>query len=75
MLLEEEYVIDLGSTAEDNYVTFREMSDYIRARNMNMSDNKVGRELGKLGLVKEDKKIGGKCIRIWRGISKNAIVE
>jgi hypothetical protein len=35
---------------------------------MNMSDTKIGRELGKLGLVKIDKKIDGKTIRVWNGI-------
>jgi hypothetical protein len=39
---------------------------------MNMSDTKVGRELGKLGLVKDVKKIGKKTIKIWKGIKKNS---
>jgi phage/plasmid-associated DNA primase len=72
-LLEEEYVIDLASVADDNYVKARELADYIREGIMNMSDTKVGRELGKLGLVKDVKKIGKKTIKIWKGIKK--IVE
>jgi hypothetical protein len=36
--------------------------------NVNLSDQKIGRELSKLGLTKDDKRIEGKIVRIMRGI-------
>jgi hypothetical protein len=36
--------------------------------NVNLSDQKTGRELSKLGLIKDGKRIEGKTNKIWRGI-------
>jgi hypothetical protein len=38
--------------------------------NVNLSDQKIGRELSKLGLTKDDKRIEGKTIKVWRGIKQ-----
>jgi hypothetical protein len=29
---------------------------------------KIGRELTKIGLIKRDKRMGGKTIKVWKGI-------
>jgi hypothetical protein len=71
-ILEEEYVIDLGDHC---YLSSREISEFIKSRNMNMSDTKIGRELAKVGLVKDVKKIGGKTTNIWKGIRKSEQIE
>lgn len=71
-ILEEGYVIDF---AEESYVSSREIAEYIKGRNMNMSDTKIGRVLAQLGLTRIDKKIDGKTIRIWKGIRKTLLIE
>jgi hypothetical protein len=67
-LIEENFVINLTDVSPDNYVASKDIIAFIKERGLNMSDTKIGRELGKLGLVKEDKKVDGKTIKIWRGI-------
>jgi arginine repressor len=67
-LIEENYVINLADDSADNYVASKDIIAFIKERGLNMSDTKIGRELGKLGLVKEDKKVDGKTIKIWRGV-------
>jgi phage/plasmid-associated DNA primase len=69
-ILEERYMIDL---AGDGYVPFRELAECFK--NQNLSDTKIGRELGKLGLIKAAKKECGKTIYIWRGIKKAIDIE
>jgi hypothetical protein len=71
-VLEEMYAINV---AGDGFVTSRELAEFFKGRNMNMSDTKVGRELAKIGLVKSDKKIGGKTTKVWSGICRNNIIE
>jgi len=66
-ILEERYVIDL---AGDGYVASREIIDFLKERNLNLSDTKIGRELDKLGLVKDVKKIDGKATKIWTGLRR-----
>jgi hypothetical protein len=43
----------------------------VRSQDLNMSDTKIGRELGKLGLERTIKKVSGKCVTIWKGIKKS----
>jgi hypothetical protein len=66
----EEFVLNVGDGAEDNFVAAKDIIAYVRSQDLNMSDTKIGRELGKLGLVSSDKKVGGKCLKIWKGIKK-----
>jgi hypothetical protein len=66
--LEERFVINVSDSSEDNWTSSKDIIGYVKERGMNMSDTKIGRELGKLGLVKIDKKIDSKTIKIWRGI-------
>ena len=66
--LEENFVINLADASEENYTSSKDIITFLKERGMNMSDTKIGRELAKLGLVKEDKKVEGKTIKIWRGI-------
>ena len=67
-VLEEEFVLNVGDSAEDNFVAAKDIIAYVRSQDLNMSDTKIGRELGKLGLTKSDKKIDGKSLRVWVGI-------
>lgn len=68
-LLEERFTIDLSNTAPENYTAAREIINYIReTKGKDMSDKKIGDELGKLGLTREDKRLSGKTIKIWKGI-------
>lgn len=67
-VLEEGFVIDMTSTAADNYATSREIIDHIKAAGLNLSDTKIGIEMGKLGLEKIQKKIEGRNVKIYIGI-------
>ena len=69
-VLEEEFVLNAADTGEGNFVAAKDIIAYVRGQNLNMSDTKIGRELGKLGLTKSDKKISGKCMTIWKGIKQ-----
>lgn len=66
--LEEAFVIDLADTSDDNYAPSRDIITHIKSCGLNISDTKIGVELGKLGLQKCQKKIGGKNIKIWVGL-------
>ena len=68
--LEERFVIDLTDTSADNYVSSRDIIAHLKTMNLNLSDQKIGRELGKIGLIKDDKKIQGKTLKIWKGIKE-----
>lgn len=68
-MLEQSFSIDVQDMSDENYTASRDIISCLKAQNLNWSDTKIGRELTKLGLVKEDKKIEGKTIKIWRGIS------
>ena len=46
----------------------RDIIAYLKTIDVNLSDTKIGRELTKIGLTKDDKRIEGKIIRIMRGI-------
>lgn len=67
-VLEDKYTINVADTSDDNFVPSRDIIAYLKAMNVNLSDTKIGRELSKLGLIKDDKRIDGKTIRIMRGI-------
>ena len=67
-ILEENFIINIADTDCNNFVTSREIIEFVKGRGLNMSDTKIGRELVKIGLIKLDKKIEGKTIRIWKGI-------
>jgi hypothetical protein len=70
-VLEEEFVLNPLDSSEGNFVAAKDIIAYVRSQELNMSDTKIGRELGKLGLVRTIKKVSGKCVTIWKGI-KNA---
>lgn len=67
-ILEENFVINISDTTEDNYVCSRDIIAFVKERGLNMSDTKVGRELNKIGLTKVDKKVDGKTVKVWKGI-------
>jgi phage/plasmid-associated DNA primase len=67
-VLEEEFVLNPGDDSNDNFVAAKDIIAYIKGKSLNMSDTKIGRELGKLGLKSSDKKIGGKTLKVWFGI-------
>jgi hypothetical protein len=67
-VLEEEFVLNPGDNSNDNFVAAKDIIAYIKGKSLNMSDTKIGRELGKLGLKSSTKKIGGKTLRVWDGI-------
>lgn len=67
-VLEEAFVIDMTSTVADNYATAREIINHIKGAGLNLSDTKIGLELGKLGLIKIQKKISGRNIKVYNGI-------
>lgn len=67
-LIEENYVINLTDDSADNYVTSRNVIEYVKSCGLNMSDTKIGRELGKLGLLKDVKTINGKSTNVWKGL-------
>ena len=68
-LLEETYIIDPTNHSENNWTSTRELNEYLQDKGLNYSEQKVGRELVKLGLEKTSKKIGGKTIRVWIGVT------
>ena len=51
-----------------NFTSSRDIIAYLKTKNVNLSDTKIGRDLSKLGLTKDDKRIEGKIVRIMRGI-------
>ena len=67
-VLEEGFVIDMANTAADNYATAREIINHVKAAGLNLSDTKIGQEMGKLGLEKIQKKIDGRNVKIYTGI-------
>ncbi len=69
-VLEEEFVLNPSCSEEGNFVAAKDIIAYVRSQDLNMSDTKIGRELGKLGLERTIKKVGGKAVTIWKGIKK-----
>lgn len=67
-VLEEHFVINVEDKSDDNFTAAREIITFVKEQGLNMSDNKIGRELAKLGLTKDDKRVDGKTIRVWKGI-------
>jgi hypothetical protein len=70
-VLEEGFVIDMTNTAADNYATAREIINHIKAAGLNLSDTKIGQEMGKLGFTKADKKIAGKTVKVYAGLKSS----
>ena len=66
-ILNEEYEI---TGSEDDYVTSREIIEFIHSRRIMLSDAKIGRELRSIGLNKKDKKIDGKAIKVYVGLKR-----
>lgn len=67
-LIKENYTIEKGN--EDVYVTSRHLNNYLKENGVVMSENKIGRELTKLGFKRATKKIDGKCVKVWLGIQE-----
>jgi hypothetical protein len=64
------YIIDKN---DDNiYITFSELKQILIAADVckGMSDTAIGKELTKIGLVSDDKKINGKNTKIRRHVHK-----
>jgi len=58
---------------DDVYVPFSEIKAVLKENGVayGMSDQAIGRELNKLGLETDDKKINGKTIKVRKFIKKN----
>jgi hypothetical protein len=69
-MLEENYTIDVADTSDNNFTPSRDIIAYLKTIDVNLSDTKIGRELTKIGLIKRDKRMGGKTIKVWRGIKQ-----
>jgi len=69
-MLEEEFVLDPGNGDETNFVAAKDIIAFVKKQNLNISDTKIGRELGKLGLQRIIKKISSKCVTVWKGIKR-----
>lgn len=68
-ILEAQYEF-VSTEDEEAYVSFSELSRYIRAEGIQMSDTKIGRELKKLGLKKKDKKVEKKTLTVYFGLKE-----
>ncbi len=68
-VLEEEFEF-VKESGETDWVAARDIISVVKAAGINLSDTKIGRELTKLGLIKDDKKIKGKTQRVWIGIRR-----
>lgn len=53
-----------------DWVPAREIINALKAAGVALSDTKIGRELTKLGLSKEDRKVDGRTIRVWKGVKQ-----
>lgn len=58
---------------QDDYVAARDIIYLFKQNGLDLSDTKIGRELSALNLMRGDKKIDGKCVRIWRGLKAKAV--
>lgn len=65
--LEEEYEL-APAMEEDDWLPSRQIITYLKGAGLALSDTKIGRELTKMGLVRDTKKVAGKTTSIWRGI-------
>jgi phage/plasmid-associated DNA primase len=54
----------------NNFVSSRDILDYLQESGIRMSDATVGRELKKLGLIKTSIKVNKRTIRGWLGLSE-----
>jgi hypothetical protein len=52
----------------NEYVTSRDVINFVREQGVNMSDTKVGKEMTKLGYVRKDVKIDRKTVKVWIGL-------
>ena len=66
-LLEDSFTITKNP---DDVVIAREIIAFLKSKNCMDSETKIGRELSKLGLLNNVKKIGGLAKRVWIGIKK-----
>jgi hypothetical protein len=54
---------------ETDFIPAREIIDFLtKEKQLKMSDTKIGRELSSLKLVKANKKLKGKTVRVWVGL-------
>jgi hypothetical protein len=67
-LLEQSFTIDVSDFSDLNFTSSRDIISYVKGQNLNWSDQKIGRELAKLELIKDVKKIDRKSVNIWKGI-------
>lgn len=54
----------------DDYEKFSVISNFLKGKGVKDSDTKIGRELKKLGLESDNKKMGGTTVKIYKGIRR-----
>jgi len=69
-LIEEKYEF-VPSEDVDNYIPAREILTYLNQNGIRMSDTKIGKELKKLGLKNDVKKIDKKAVRVYYGLKSD----
>jgi cell division GTPase FtsZ len=65
-MLQEQY--EFVSSEGEDYVRFSDISSYVKEKGIRLSDNKLGRELKKIGLKKMDKRVDGKTFTVYYGL-------
>jgi hypothetical protein len=66
-LLEEEYEL-APEMGENDWLPARQIINYLKGTGLALSDTKIGRELSKMGLSRDTKRVAGKVVKIWKGI-------
>ena len=54
----------------EHFERFSNISQFLKSKGIKDSDTKIGRELKKLGLEKEYKKMSGSSVMIYKGIRR-----
>lgn len=68
-LLEEKYEF-VPTDGADNWVVTRDIITYLQGNGVRLSDTKIGRELKKLGLKQDNKKINKKSVSVYFGLKE-----
>jgi hypothetical protein len=55
---------------DTDYVAAKDIIGHVKGAGMNLSDTKIGRLLGQMNLVRDDKWISGKTVRVWKGVKE-----
>lgn len=68
-ILEERYEF-VATDDKENYVSAREIIQYLLDEGVRMSDTKIGRELKKIGLISDKKKINKRATTVYYGLKQ-----